>query len=83
MPKGATVLSLKQAKVRRETPLDTSRGYTLPLMDFMETEYQGIELVSNADALMQAFHKAKKGSYWKTSVQRYGYEIWENRRAKA
>lgn len=78
LPKGATVLSLKQAKVRRETPLDTSRGYTLPLMDFMETEYQGIELVSNADALMQAFHKAKKGSYWKTSVQRYGYEIWEN-----
>lgn len=43
----------------------------------METEYKGITLVSNADALMNAFQKAKKGSYWKTSVQRYGYELWE------
>ena len=44
----------------------------------METEYKGIELVSNANALIDAFNKAKQGSYWKTSVQRYAYELWEN-----
>ena len=44
----------------------------------MKMEYEGIEKVSNANALMSAFKKAREGSDWKESVQKYEYDIWKN-----
>lgn len=41
-------------------------------------EYTGIQIVSNANALMDAYQKSRKGSDWKESVQKYGYNIWKN-----
>ena len=41
-------------------------------------EYKGIHKVSNANALMDAFRKARTGSDWKESVQKYEYDIWPN-----
>lgn len=41
-------------------------------------EYEGIHRVSNANALLEAFDKAKQGSDWKESVQRYEYNLWHN-----
>lgn len=40
--------------------------------------YEGIHRVSNANALHEAFNRARKGSDWKESVQKYEYDIWPN-----
>lgn len=41
-------------------------------------EYAGIHKVSNANALLEAYRKARDGSDWKESVQKYEYDIWPN-----
>ena len=41
----------------------------------METN---IEILSNANALIEAFNLTKKGSIWKESVQRYEVNLLKN-----
>ena len=41
-------------------------------------EYEGIHIVSNANALIEAYGKSRKGSDWKESVQKYEYDLWPN-----
>jgi hypothetical protein len=41
-------------------------------------EYTGINKVSNANALLEAYRKSRSGSDWKESVQKYEYDLWPN-----
>ena len=41
-------------------------------------KYEGIHRVSNANALIEAYEKARSGSDWKESVQKYEYDLWPN-----
>ena len=38
----------------------------------------GMELLSDANSLIEAFHRSKKGSDWKSSVQRYELNLLKN-----
>ena len=57
-------------------PASTLSGYKP--QHFCIMEYEGIHKVSNANALYNAYLKARSGSDWKESVQRYEYDIWRN-----